>query len=89
LCVVFTHANDDDHGGCQGDMVRALAQWQHLVASCEGTVALYWHWAMLIVLYRPGGMVIKITLELVKFVYIVHNSAARKKNISPSFLRFS
>jgi hypothetical protein len=47
------------------------------VASCEATVVL--HQAMLIVLYRPGGMVIKIAVKLVTFVYIVDNSAARKK----------
>jgi hypothetical protein len=88
VCCVFSHANNDDHGSCQGDTGRALAlaQWQCLVASHEATVAL--HRVMLITLYRPGGMVIKITIKLVTFVYIVDNSAARKKN-SPSFLLFS
>jgi hypothetical protein len=56
------------------------------MASREATVAL--HQAMLIVLYRPGGMVIKIAIKLVTFVSIVDSCAARK-NISPSFLRFS
>ncbi len=68
-------------------MARALAQWQHLVASHEATVAL--HRAMLTALYRPGGMVIKIAVKLATFVYIVHNIAARKRNISPSFLGFN
>jgi hypothetical protein len=83
----FSHANNNDHGGHQGDTARALARWQRLVASCEATVAL--HQAMLITLNRPSSMVMKIAIKLVTFVYIVHNSAARKKNIHPSFLQFS
>jgi hypothetical protein len=34
---------------------------------------------------RPGSMVIEIAVKLVTFVFIVDNSAARKKCISPSF----
>jgi hypothetical protein len=81
---VFSHANNDDHGGRRGNTVWALARWQHLVASCEATVVL--HPAMLIALYRPGSMIIEISVKLVTFVYIVDNSASRKKIISPSFL---
>jgi hypothetical protein len=58
-------------------------QWQRLVASCEATVAL--HWVMLIALYRPGGMVINIAIMLVTFVYIIDNSAAKKKKNLPYF----
>ncbi len=87
MCCVFSHTDEDDHGGRRGNTVQALARWQPLVASCEATVAL--HRAMLIVLYRPGGMVIKIAVELGTFVYIIDKSAARKKYISPSFLRCS
>jgi hypothetical protein len=83
VCCVFSHADDDDHAGCRGNMVRALAQWQHLVASCEATVAL--HRAMFITLHRPGGMVTKIAIELVTCVYIIDNSAARKKLFLPHF----
>ncbi len=68
--------NDDDHGGLWGNTMRALARWQHLVASREATVAL--HQAMLIVLYRPGGMVIKIAVKLGIFVNSIDKSAARK-----------
>jgi hypothetical protein len=49
VCCVFSHTDDDDHGGCRGNTMQALfAQWQHLVASREATVAL--HQAMLIAL---------------------------------------
>jgi hypothetical protein len=61
----FPHTNDDDHGGCRGNMVQALTQRRCLVASREATDAL--HWAMFIVLYRPGGMVIKIAVKFVTF----------------------
>jgi hypothetical protein len=30
-----------DHGGCQGNTARALAQWRHLVALHEATDALH------------------------------------------------
>jgi hypothetical protein len=66
VCCVFSHSNKDDHGGCRGNTVWALAQWWRLVASCEATDAL--HWAMFVTLYRPGGMVIKIAIEFVTFV---------------------
>jgi hypothetical protein len=42
VCCVFFHADKDDHGGRHGNTARALAQWQHLVASREATVALHW-----------------------------------------------
>jgi hypothetical protein len=87
VCCVFSHAINNDHGSCLGNTAPALVQWQCLVSSCEATVAL--HWAVFIALYRPGNMVIKIAINFVTFVYTVDNSAARKKNISPSFLRFS
>jgi hypothetical protein len=48
VCCGFSHTNDDDHGGRQGNTARAVARWQRLVASCEATVAL--HQAMLITL---------------------------------------
>ena len=47
-------------------MTRALAQWWHLVASHEATNAL--HWAMHIALYHPGGMAIKIVVDLPAFL---------------------
>jgi hypothetical protein len=46
VCCGFSHTNDNDHGGRQGNTAWALAQRQCLVASHEATVAL--HWAMLI-----------------------------------------
>jgi hypothetical protein len=54
------------------------------VASHEATVVL--HWAILVALYRLGGMVIKIAVKLVSFVYIVDNGAARKKYFSLIFM---
>ncbi len=41
VCCFFSHANNDDHGSGRGNTAQALAQWQHLVASCEATVALH------------------------------------------------
>jgi hypothetical protein len=85
VCCVFSHANNQDHGNCRGNTAWALAQWQHLVASPEATDAL--QRAMLIALYRPGGIVIDIAIKLVTFAYIIDNSAGKKN--TPSFLQFS
>jgi hypothetical protein len=74
LC--FSHTDNDDHGGCRGNTVRALARWQHLEASRQAAVAI--NWAMLIAFYIPGGMVIKFAIELGIFVNIIDKSAARK-----------
>ncbi len=89
VCCVFSHADDDDHGGRRGNTARALAQWQHLVASCEATVAL--HRAMWLAPYHSelapyhsNGMVIEIAIKFVTFDWIVDKSAARKK-ILPFF----
>ncbi len=83
VCCVFSHTDGDDRCGRRGDTARALARWQRLVASREATVAL--HQAMLIALYRPGGMVIEIAVELVTFVNIIEKRAARKKIFLPHF----
>jgi hypothetical protein len=32
---VFCVFDFNDHGGCQGNLVQALAQWQHPVASSK------------------------------------------------------
>jgi hypothetical protein len=63
-----------DHGGCQGNTARALAQWQHLVALHEATDAL--HRAMCIAPYQPGGMVINIVVDLPAFFVIVDSVVA-------------
>jgi hypothetical protein len=54
--------------------VQALAQWWHLVALHEATDAL--HQAMCIVLYPPGGMAIKIVVNLPAFFVIVDSAVA-------------
>jgi hypothetical protein len=54
--------------------VRALAQWQQLVALHEATDAL--HWAMIIALYCPGGMEIEIVVNLTAFFVIVGSVVA-------------
>jgi hypothetical protein len=69
MCCVFSHADNNDHGGRWGDTAWALARWQHLVASCEATVA--FHWVMCLLPYHSGGMVIKIGIKFVTFDYIV------------------
>jgi hypothetical protein len=63
-----------NHGGCQGNMVRALARWWHLVALHEATDAL--HWVMCIMPYRPGGMAINIIIDLPAFFVIVDSIVA-------------
>jgi hypothetical protein len=50
-------------------MAWALSRWRHLVALHEATDAL--HWAMLIAPYCPGGMGIKIVVDLPAFFVIV------------------
>jgi hypothetical protein len=62
------------HGGCRGNMARALAQWWHLVALHEATDVLYW--AMYILPYRPGSMAIEIVLNLPAFFVIVDSVVA-------------
>jgi hypothetical protein len=44
LLVFFFLFEIINHGGLRGNMVRALAQWQHLVALHEAADVL--HWAM-------------------------------------------
>jgi hypothetical protein len=56
------------------NLVRALAQWRHLVALHQATDAL--HWAMHIAPYRPGGMEIKIVVDLPAFFAIVDSVVA-------------
>jgi hypothetical protein len=54
--------------------MQALAQWQHLVALHEATDAL--HRAMHIAPYPPGGMAIKIVINLPAFFVIVNSVVA-------------
>ena len=63
-----------NHGGHQGNTARALARWRHLVALHEAKDAL--HRAMRIALYRPGGMAIKIVINLPAFFVIVDSVVA-------------
>jgi hypothetical protein len=63
-----------DHGGCRGDMARALVRRRHLVASHEATDAL--HQAMRIAPYCPGGMAIEIVVVLPAFFVIVNSVVA-------------
>jgi hypothetical protein len=67
LCFVSVFFSFEivNHGDCRGNTTRALARWQHLVALHEATDAL--HPAMRIALYRPGGMVIEIIVDLPAF----------------------
>ncbi len=79
----FFHFNHDVHGGRRDNTAQALAQWQRLVASREATVVL--HGAMLIALYRPGGMVIKIAVELVFLLTSEIRVQLEKKIFLPHF----
>jgi hypothetical protein len=69
LVVFFFSFEFVDHGGCWGYRARALAQWWHLVASHEAMDAL--HWVMCIAPYCPGGMAIKIVVDLTSFFVII------------------
>jgi hypothetical protein len=60
-----------NHGSCRGHTARALAQWPHLVAKHEALDAL--HRAMCIVPNRPGGMAVKIVVNLPAFFDIVNS----------------
>ena len=56
-----------DHGGCRGNAVQALAQWQHPLASSKARDVL--HWMMRPASYRRIRMVIKIR-NCQKILYI-------------------
>ncbi len=76
MCVViFTHALNDDHGGHRGNSVWVLAQWWHPVTLREAVDAL--HWAMWLMPYPSGGMIVEITGKFATFVYIVDNRVAK------------
>jgi hypothetical protein len=49
-----------DHGGCRGNVMPALAQWRHLVASIEAWDVL--HWAMCSASHRHIRVAIKIAI---------------------------
>ena len=61
LCCVSHDGNDDDHGVRRADTAQEHARWRYLVASHEATDTL--HRLMCLALYRPGGMVVAITIE--------------------------
>jgi hypothetical protein len=64
----------DDHGSHQGNTVRVLVGWQHLMALHEATDAL--HQAMHITRYRPSSMEIKIVINLPACFVIVDSVVA-------------
>jgi hypothetical protein len=74
LSVFFVSFEIVDHGGRGGNTVCALARSQHLVALHEAKDAL--HRAMHIAPYPPGGMVIKIVIDLATFFVIVDSMFA-------------
>ena len=49
------------HGGRRGDVMRALVQWRHPVASSEALDVLYW--SMLPALYRCIAMAIENAID--------------------------
>jgi hypothetical protein len=71
-CVLLVCFFSDivDHGGCRGNMVQALAQWQHLVALHEATGAL--HRVMHPALHRRIRMAINFASNLPAF-FVVSN----------------
>jgi hypothetical protein len=71
FCVSFKIV---DHGSRWGNTAWALARWWHLVALHEAMDVL--HQAMSIAPYRPGGMAIKIVINLPAFFVIVDSAVA-------------
>jgi hypothetical protein len=69
VSVFFVSFKINDHGGRRGGTACALTQWRHLVALHEAKDAL--HQAMRIAPYPPGGMVIRIIIDLATFFVIV------------------
>jgi hypothetical protein len=67
LCVSF---KINEHGGHWGNVAWTLTQWRHIVALHEATNVLYW--SMHIALYCPGGMAIKIVVNLTAFFVVVN-----------------
>jgi hypothetical protein len=63
-----------DHGGRRGNLACALARWWHLVALHEAKDAL--HWAMHIMPYLPGGMIIEIVVDSATFFVIIDSMFA-------------
>jgi hypothetical protein len=63
-----------DHSSRRGNTARALTRWQHLVALHEATDALYQ--VMCIAQYCPGGMGIKIVVNLPAFFVIIDSVVA-------------
>jgi hypothetical protein len=77
LCFVssvFSFFEIVNHGGRPGNTAGALAQWQHLVALHEATDGL--HQTMRTAPYRPGGMLIKIVIDLATFFVILDSMFA-------------
>ncbi len=73
--MFFHPTDDDDHSGGRGNTAQALTRWRHPVTLREAKDAL--HQAMCIMLYQPGGTVIKIASEFNKFYNIVDNSVTK------------
>jgi hypothetical protein len=74
VSVFFVSFKIFNHGSCRGNTACALAQWLHLVALHETKDAV--HRAMCIAPYSPGGMVIKIVIDLATFFIIVNSMFA-------------
>jgi hypothetical protein len=63
-------AKIDDLGGLWGNVVQALARWQHPVASSKAWDVL--HWAMCPALYPHICIAIKIASNLPAFFVVVN-----------------
>jgi hypothetical protein len=71
-------AKIDDFGGCRGNVVQALAQWQHPVASSKAWDVL--HRAMCPALYRHICMAIEIASNLPAFFVVVNFIVGRNRS---------
>jgi hypothetical protein len=60
----------NDLGGRWGNLVQALAQWQHPVASSKAWDVL--HWEIHLTLYRCIRMAIKLASNLPEFFVVVN-----------------
>jgi hypothetical protein len=78
VSVFFVSFKIVNHGSRRGNTACALAQWRHLVTLYEAKDVL--HRAVRIVPYPPGGMVIKIVIDLATFFVIIDSIFAHNNS---------
>jgi hypothetical protein len=75
---VFLCFNIIKHGGRRGNTAKALAQWQHPVASSEALDVV--HWVMRLIVHHHIPMAIKIANNFPGFVSIINFVVAHNRS---------